>query len=242
MPVTAERMDSIITPEVIANLSEDELEEMEFFSMFLETLVIIEGKKGSGKTQLSIALLKKLNKYFKTPVVTDQKLKSAFGPYMFLDEKTFVEEIQKTSDIAKSIPSEDMELVTEWALRKLGIKLEGAVILFDEGYKYFDCRKPTDKLVLVFGYFIATMRHYHATVIICVPNRRYLDKRVRDQIDFLAKVAYNMRTEFVHARFLDYSTGEVHGLKVYGPNYRNLYDSWSPISFRRKVLDIHNSL
>ena len=123
-----------------------------------------------------------------------------------------------------------------------GIIIEGAVIFLDEAYKYFDCRTPGDKLVRVFGYFIAQMRHYHCTVILCTPHRRYLDRRVRDQIDILAKVAYNKKTEYVHSRFLSYTTGEVTGLRVYGPNYRHFYNSWGPISMRKKVLDIRGSL
>lgn len=244
------KLSDILTPERLSTYSEQEMEELIWFigdentsgTLLLEALAVIEGKKGSGKTQLSIALLSKLKKYFDVPVVTDQRLKPSFGDYMYLNEKDFVAEISKVSDIAKSTPQEDIDLAVEWSLKKAGIKLDGAVILLDESYKYFDCRKPTDRLVLIFGYFVAQMRHYHATLLLCTPSRRYLDRRVRDQMDFLVKVAYNQQTEFVHSRFVNYTTGEVTGLRVYGPNYREMYDSWSPIALRKKVLDIRRSL
>jgi len=232
----------LITPELVNSLTKDELKEFMKFSEFLEALMVVEGKKGSGKTQLGVAILHKLKKYFKIPIVTDQKLKSAFGEYFYLNERDFIGEIEKVSEISRGTSQDDVDLAVGWSLKKQGVILEGAAILLDEAYKYFDCRTPSDKLVRVFGYFIAQMRHYHATVILCCPSRRYLDRRVRDQIDILAKVAYNKRTETVHARFLNYTTGETSALRVYGPNYRDFYDSWNPIAIRHKVLDIRGSL
>lgn len=238
----SEILENLVSPEKLAELTDEEVEELLFFSEFLRTLMVIEGKKGSGKSQLAVALCSKLKKYFEVPIITDQRLRKAFGEYTYLDEKDFLREIEKVSVIAKSTPQEDIDLAVEWSLKKHNVKLEGAVIFFDEAYKYFECRSPGDKLVKVFGYFVAQMRHYNCTLILCTPSRRYLDRRVRDQIDFLTKVAYNPKTEFVHARFLNYMTGEVTGMRVYGPNYRHLYDSWGPIALRRKVLDIRRNL
>ena len=242
MTTVADRLDELITPAYLSKFSKGEVDQLSFFSQFIETLIVIEGKKGSGKTQLAISILKNLDKYFEVPTITDQRLKSEYGPYHFLDEKIFINEITKISDVSKGTTQEEVDLAVEWSLKKQGIILEGAALFLDEAYKYFDCRTPTDKLVRIFGYFIAQMRHYHCTVILCTPSRRYLDRRVKDQIDYLAKVAYNRKTETVHARFLSYMTGEVIGLRVYGPNYRDLYNSWGPISLRKKVLDLRGSM
>ena len=235
-------IEKVLTPERLKSYSEEEIEELEFFAQFVEALIVVEGKKGSGKTQLAVAILYKLKKYFELPIVSDQKLRPAFGEYNHLDEASFVGEIDRVSDIARGTSQDEIELAVEFSLQKHGIKLANAAIMLDEAYKYFDCRTPSDKLVRVFGYFVAQMRHYHATLILCCPNRRYLDQRVRDQIDFLCKVAYDKYEEVVHARFLSYETGDVIPLAVYGPSYRDLYHSWSPIAMRKKVLDITRSL
>lgn len=226
----------------IGNLSEEEVSEALFFLEFLQSLIVIEGKKGSGKTLLSIALATKFKEYFNKKVILDFRPKPEFGESGYMDEIKFMEELNKVTDIAKATPQEDVNLGVEWSLKKLGLDIENAVIVFDEAYRYFDCRTPADKLVRVFGYFVAQMRHYHITMILLCPNKRYLDRRVRDQMDFLGKVAFNQRTLVAHSRFLSYTTGEVKALKVYGPNYFDLYDSWSPIAMRRKVLDLRRSL
>ena len=226
----------------IETLSDDEIKEALFFLEFLQTLIVIEAKKGSGKTLLAIALATKFKEYFHKKVLLDFMPKPAFGEYMYLDETKFMEELNKVTDIVKATSQDDIALGVEWSLKKLGLDIENAVIIFDESYRYFDCRTPTDKLVRVFGYFVAQMRHYHVTMILLCPNKRYLDRRVRDQIDYLGKVAFNPGSLVAHARFLSYITGEIKPLKIYGPNYFDLFDSWGPIAMRRKVLDLRRQL
>ena len=226
----------------IETLSDGEIKEALFFIEFLQTLIVIEAKKGSGKTLLAIALATKFKEYFHKKVLLDFMPKPAFGEYMYLDEAKFMGELNKVTDIVKSTSPDDIALGVEWSLKKLGLDIENAVIIFDESYRYFDCRTPTDKLVRVFGYFVAQMRHYHVTMILLCPNKRYLDRRVRDQIDYLGKVAFNPGSLVAHARFLSYITGEIKPLKIYGPNYFELFDSWGPIAMRRKVLDLRRQL
>lgn len=242
MPLASERQEILSVIPRAETLPDEELEEALFFLDFLQTLIVIEGKKGSGKTLLSVALATKFKEYFDKNILMDFHATEEFGEYQYFDEKKFMEELQKVADISKNTVQEDIDLAVEWSLQKLGLDIEGAVLILDEAYRYFDCRTPTDKLVRVFGYFVAQMRHYHLTLILLCPSKRYLDRRVRDQIDFLGKVAFNRRTEVVHSRFLSYNTGEVKPLKAYGPNYFPLYDSWSPVIMRKKILDLRRSL
>lgn len=223
-------------------LSSEELDEALWFLEFLLSLIVIEGKKGSGKTLLAIALATKFKEYYNKKIILDFRPFPAFGEYGYMDEVKFMAELNKVTDIIKSTPQDDVNLGIEWSLKKLNLDIENSVMIFDEAYRYFDCRTPSDKLVRVFGYFVAQMRHYHITMILLCPNKRYLDRRVRDQIDFLGRVAFNRKTLVAHSRFLSYVTGEVKPLKVYGPNYFDLYDSWSPIAMRRKVLDLRRNL
>lgn len=226
----------------IEALTKDEVKEALFFLEFLFSLIVIEGKKGSGKTLLAMALVMKFKEYFEKKIILDFKPRPAFGDYGFIDESRFIAELTKITDIVRGTPQDQVDLAVEWSLKKLDLNIENKVIVLDESYRYFDCRTPSDKLVRVFGYFIAQMRHYHLTIILLCPSKRYLDRRVRDQIDFLGKVAFNPGTLVAHSRFLSYLTGEIKALKVYGPNYFDLYDSWSPIAIRKRVLDLRGSL
>ena len=226
----------------IENLSEGELKEALFFLDFLQSLIVIEGKKGTGKTLLAIALATKFKEHFNKKIILDFRPFEPFGEYQYLDEVKFMSELNKVTDIVRNTRQDDVNIAVEWSLQKMKLDIEGSVMILDEAYRYFDCRTPTDKLIRVFGYFVAQMRHYHITMILLCPSKRYLDRRVRDQIDYLGKVAFNQRSLVMHSRFLSYITGEVKPLKVYGPNYFDLYDSWSPVAIRKRVLDLRSSL
>jgi len=223
-------------------MTEEQLKEAFFFLDFLNTLIVIEAKKGQGKTLLAVALATKFKDLFNKKVLLDFQPFEAFGDFMYLDEKKFMSELNKVTDIVRDTDEDEVGLGVKWSLKKMGLDIEGSVMVLDEAYRYFDCRTPSDKLVRVFGYFVAQMRHYHITLILLCPSKRYLDRRVRDQIDYLGKVAFNKRSLQAHARFLSYITGDIKPLRVYGPNYFNMYDSWSPIAIRKKVLDLRGQL
>lgn len=218
----------------------EEFEEGQYFADFLETLIFLEGRKGSGKTTSAVALAHKIGYYFDRTTLSDVALDSKeFGQtWHLLDEKTFLSQLMKISEVAKNTDQEEVDFAVSWALKNMGITLEGATIILDEAYKYFDCRTPSDKLVRVFGYFIAQMRHYRNTVIILAPRKDYLDKRVRLQIDWEGRVATNQETGIIYTRFRSYQTGEIKRLRLWGENYWSMFDSWSPIAMRRKVLEM----
>jgi len=217
---------------------EQVLKEALFFSDFAEGVTLVEGRKGTGKTTFAICVSYKLKELFGRPVICDFRPKPEFGPYTFLDEKSFVGELEKITKIAKSTSKEDVDLAVEWSLKKHNINLYEATMVLDESYRYFDSRTPSDKLVRIFGYFISQSRHYKLGIFLLTPRRDMIDKRVRTQVDRLVKVAYNPLSQVVHARVLDYNTGATKRIKIYGPNWFDLYDSWSAIALRRKVLEV----
>lgn len=219
-----------------------DMKEAIFFSDFVEAITVVEGRKGTGKTLFAVALAWKLREIFNRQVILDFKAKKAFGAYTFLDEGKFIGEMEKFTKLARSTPQEEVDTAAEWSLRKQGIDLTEKTIVLDEAYRYFEARRPSDKFILAFGYFIAQSRHYKNSIILLAPRKRYIDYRVRDQVDISVKVAFNEYTGVVFARCLDQRTGEVRRLKVYGPNYWDMYDSWSPVALRKKVLDMRHSL
>lgn len=224
---------------MVANLrKQQEMREALFFADFAEGVTVIEGRKGSGKTLFSVCIAYKLRELFGRPVICDFRPSDLFGPYSFLDEKLFVSELEKISDCAKYTPQNEVDLAVKWSLEKNNVKLQDSTIILDEAYRYFDARTPSDRLVRVFGYFISQSRHYKCAVILLTPRKDMIDKRVRTQIDRFVRVAFNPRTQVIHARVLDYNTGEPKRIRIYGPNYFDLYESWSPISMRKKVLNM----
>jgi len=228
-----------LNPE-LQDIDPQTLKEMMWFMDFLEALIVIEGRKGSGKTCGSVAIAWKLKELFNRPVICDFHPTDEFGEYTFLDEKKFLKHLSDITDVAKNTAQEDIDLAVEWSLRKLGIQLSESTIILDESYRYFDCRTPTDKLVRIFGYFIAQSRHYRNTIILLTPNKLMLDRRVRQQVDFYGRVAFNARTQVIHGRFTNQMTGDVKPLRIFGPNYFGKYRSWSPIAMRKSILNIGN--
>ena len=207
-----------------------------FFADFLEGNFLIEGRKGSGKSLFAVTLAYKLKELFGRPAIMDFHPRPAFGKYKFLDQAMFIDEIEKISTVAKKTKVKEVNEAVEFSLSKLGVDLSESTMILDEAYRYFDCRTPSDKLVRIYGYFIAQSRHYKNSIFILVPSRRMVDWRVRQQIDIVVKVAFDQRTQVVTGCCFNYTTGENKVLKIYGPNYYGLYDSWGAVATRAKIL------
>ena len=194
--------------------------------------LVVEGRKGSGKTTFGVGMAYNLKRLFARKALLDFGVNTEeFGEYFFLDEKKFLAELSTVSEVARGTNDQEVYLAVRYGLKKMGINLDKAIIVFD-------CRTPSDKLVRVFGYFIAQMRHYRNTVILLVPNRRYLDWRVKQQVDMYMKVAYNPMTEVVWGRYISPSTGLPRRLMLYGPHYHDMFDTHAPIAMRAKVLNV----
>lgn len=227
-----------LKPEQIKELIRKQ-KEVDFFSPLVERLIAVEGKKGCGKTCLGVAIAFKLKSLFGIPVLSDQPLKNKFGEYTYFNEKKLLEELKKTTSLARGLTQEDIDEQVDWVFNKEKIKLRESILLLDESYKLFDSRTPMDKLTRSFGYYIAQSRHFKTTVILMVPDRNQLDKRVRGQLDVVARPAFNPYTKIIFARFLDFTTGKTRVIKVNGPKYFAMYDSWAPIAMRAITLRVN---
>ncbi|KKK70072.1 hypothetical protein LCGC14_2927680, partial [marine sediment metagenome] len=172
-----------------------------------------------------------------------------FGPFKFLSTQEFVEQLDQISNIANTDEEGVGETVIERALKSLGIDIMDSTILFDEAIKLFDSRTPSDKLVRLFGYFVAQSRHYNITMVIAIPNRDNLDKRVRRQIDWFGRCTTTCRTlnkkcirpGCRHITTIRFVGGiDRFKLRLEGTKYWSMYNSWSIVGFRPSQTTIKN--
>jgi hypothetical protein len=239
-----------IWKQIQARQNEDKKKRL--LSYLLNQIVLLEGKKGRGKSLSSVALAYELREMFGKPVIivgTKVGMTDNFGPFKFLSERDFVEQLDQISDIANTDEEGAGETAVERALKSLNIDILDSTILFDEAIKLFDSRTPSDKLVRLFGYFVAQSRHYNITMVITIPNRDNLDKRVRRQIDWFGRCTTTCRTlnrkcirpGCRHITTIRFVGGiDRFKLRLEGTKYWSMFNSWSIVGFRRSQTNIKN--
>lgn len=218
----------------------------------LNQLVLLEGKKGKGKTLSGVAICYNLREMFNKPVViigAKMGLREEFGPHIFLSEKEFVTELDKIATITNESSDGVVGDAVEKALKSLGVNIYNVTLVFDEATRVFDSRTPSDKMVRVFGYFVQQSRHYLITILVMVPNRDMIDKRVRRQFDWFGRCSTTCRTDPLthtcirvgcpHITTTRFIGGvDRFKFKIYGPSYWPMFDSWAMVGFRAKDLQI----
>ncbi len=202
------------------------------------SVTLLEGKKGRGKTLAGVAIAYQLKELFGIPTVvvgTSMDLvRKQYGDFQFLDEKEFINHLDKLTTVTKNTDEDTVKGAIEETLLAMGVSVTNACMVFDEAYKFFDSRTPSDKLVRVFGYFIAQSRHYKCTVILLCPFRDMIDKRVRRQVDYYGRCFTSSKTKITTVRL---SGGmDSWKLKIFGPNYWEMYDTHALVGFRAKHL------
>lgn len=214
--------------------------EEDALARLVETSTLLEGKKGRGKTLSAVAITYQLRERFNRHVISvgsKMGIKPEFGDFESLTEIQFKDALVKIQDV---VEADAAEAVVS-ALRSKGVDLLYSTIVFDEAYKLFDCRTPSDKLVRVFGYFMAQQRHYHCTTLLLTPNREMIDKRVRQQLDWQGRCFHNRWTHKCTVRLvggLETMTFTLSGVdNTYHTSYYEMYDSWNLVGYRRKHLE-----
>ena len=222
-----------------------EEEEEDVYLRLLELSTCLEGKKGKGKTMSAVVICYNLRERFDRHVITvgsKMGLNEDFGPFQNITEMEFRDILSKVQDIVEGESHARAAEDVYRALKKAGIDLMYATLAFDEAYKLFDARTPSDKLVRLFGYFMSQQRHYHCTTVLCTPNRQMVDKRVRDQVDWWGRCFYNQWTAECIVRLtaglesmpLIFNSAD----DTYHIPYQEMYNSWSLEGFRRSHLNI----
>jgi hypothetical protein len=211
----------------------------EAIGSLVRNITLFEGKKGRGKTLAAVAMAYQMREFFDIPTTvigSSMDLTDKYGAYTFLDEREFIDNLDKVTKISKGTAEQEVGDAIETVMDNMGISIHNSLLIFDEAYKFFDARTPSDKLVRVFGYFVAQSRHYKCSLFLISPNRDMIDKRVRRQIDWFARCFTNKRTNITTVRL----TGGVESwkLRVNGPTYWDMYDTHAILGFRAKHLNI----
>jgi len=248
---------TIIQPTDIEELSDEELlmiaeaflhiereEREEKLARLVEQAILIEGKKGRGKSLVALAIAWWLRELFNRPVITigsKMGLKPSFGPHLVMSEMAFRDELMQLSIVANE--NDNAEAVAK-AFEKYGINILYATLIFDESYKLFNARNPMEKLIQLFGFFIAQSRHYHVTTMLLTPDRSMLDgKRVRPQMDWNGRVYHNKYTNKARLRLIsgiETMTVTVDGRNDPSPEmpFYDMYDSWALLGMLPSQLNI----
>lgn len=222
----------------VVELTRQERINRERLARLVETCTVFVAKKRRGKTLSLVAVTSNMRDWFGMPVVvvgSRMGLTEDYGPYTYLSERDLLNELEKVTEITKASDDELGEAL-DVALERLGVQIYGCILVFDEAYKFFDCRTPSDKLVRIFGYLVAQMAHYHLTILLSAPYKKMLDGRVRFQIDWTGTCFYNKKTKVCIVRF----TQGLNYFPVYvrGENYFHMFDSWVILGYRTKHLEI----
>ena len=226
------------TREAPIRLQRWEYKEAKFFAPLSEGVIWLRGKAGGGKTGTMVDIAYKLRKYFGKMPILDFHPKSAFGEYQYMGPREFVTILETMGELIESgkIDGLDENALAKLFKKELGIDLMNATIGLDEAYRYLRNRHPTKRLVLAYGDFVQTWRHYHLTIIMCSPFKQ-LDKLATGQVTLDMVCSFDPRTRKVMAKGRDTNTLE--GVKLITPMdwAGELYDSWNPMAIlrRRKI-------
>ena len=229
-----------MTPEeeFFSKLTQEQL----LFMPFVEGITLIEGIKGTGKTASGVCIARGLRDFWGYPTVSTFKLNDAYGQHQSMSIDDFVDALKALSQSVnqKDIEGESRDILAR-AMQKTGfVNLDRVCIVLDEAYQYMDKRRSFDKIVQLFGYFIAQSRHFQSPIIIICPDGGDLDKRIIRQLDRVVKPRLVLDTPEPHVRcFVTdlHSTrkgGFIVPLNIYG----QYYDSWKLLPMRGSSLNV----
>lgn len=228
---------------------------VEVLSFLYRQIILLEGKKGRGKTLSAVAIAYNLREMFGAPVVvvgTRLGLTQHFGPYTYLNEKDFIAQLDTLTTVDRRTTDDSLHDAVRATLKRMGVVLDDATLVFDEAYRFFDSREPGSKLVRIFGFFVSQSRHYGNTIILIAPDRDMLDKRIRRQIDFYGRcfcrcvsvpvegqgltcIVPNCGHQ-VSVRFV--GSLSTFRLVVNAPRYWPMYNTLSVVGFRESHLQV----
>lgn len=222
----------------------EEVKREDMLAQLLEQVILLEGKKGRGKTLSATGFSYQMRERFNRQVIvvaTKTGLKEPFGLYQYMSMKMFRDELEKVNLAADVAENADAVVA---AFEKYGINIINATLVFDESQKLLNCRKSQDKVNQLIIDFLDQIRHYHCTAILCAPNRNRIDKNALQQVDWFGRCYHNKYTDVCTVRLvqgLDVLTMYVDGADdSEHPAYYDMFDSWVMVGYRSSSLKINN--
>jgi len=204
-------------------------------------VTLFHGQMGTGKSTNAVAISHWMRDLFELPVIqvgTSLGLKPAYGPFSYMPEKAFIEQLILMSHISEEITQnniQDTETYLEWCRKTRGLTLYRSILLVDEMQKLCNSRTPHNRLNLAMLNFVAQMRHYHCTMIAMAPSPMNVDGRIREQIRWLCKPDFDPATKWYTNRLRGPQGGV--RLRIYAPDYYDMFDSWAFTGFNIKGLE-----
>ena len=149
-----------------------EVEEIQWLLDMTRGLILIVGEVGTGKSLFMAWLGWKLKKYFGQPVVADFPFKPAFGEYLYLPKKNFVDELKKMEEIT----DRSREIGAEQAFLEGDSRFYKAVVLLDESHTELNKRKGGNNLAILITETFTLWRHYQCLFVVASPKWNLLER------------------------------------------------------------------
>lgn len=139
-------------------------------------VVIVSGKKRSGKSCLGTWLAYELKRLFDKGVTMNYHPKPAFGKYDYITELSFLEEWVKLTELADR--EDSLELINNLAALTEYSKFYNRTLVIDEAKKWVWRRKSNSRLVMSIGELTDLAGHNHNVMLFMCPDAEMVVDRV----------------------------------------------------------------
>lgn len=131
-------------------------------------VVMVDGLRGSGKSLFGAWLADRNNKLFGKGVTTNCRLKDTFGEFDMIDEKIFIDEWVKLTELADR--EDANELIKNIAELTKYSMFFNRTITIDEARKWIWRRRPNARILKYIGELIDVCRHNHDVIVFSCAN------------------------------------------------------------------------
>ena len=116
----------------IAQLKQERIlqKQAEAIGSLVRNITLFEGKKGRGKTLAAVAMAYQMREFFDIPTVvigSSMDLTDAYGPYVFLDEREFIDNLDRMTKISKGTADQEVGDAIEQVMDNMGISIHNAL-------------------------------------------------------------------------------------------------------------------
>lgn len=149
-------------------------------------LIVVTGFPGSGKGLFMVWLAwmmrfmfgKKIGSDFRPRKYFDEVVYPANNRYFPFNETVMRGDFDRMKQVAKGrglTVNKESDLGNLWVAREGAVKLQNAILLLDELWRYFHRRRPHGKMNFAVGGLIKVFRHLDLCIIGAAPNANELD-------------------------------------------------------------------